>query len=71
MILLTIAGYGLFCLAYVARPGRRAGRWLLAATILLPFALLGAAYVDGTREVNRQCAEIREATKNSLRAYGH
>jgi hypothetical protein len=28
MIPLTIAGYGLFCLAFVAHPGRRDGRWL-------------------------------------------
>lgn len=70
MILLTIAGYGLFCLAYAARPGRRAAGWLLAASILLPFALLGAAYVDGIREVNRKCADIRESTVKSLRANG-
>jgi hypothetical protein len=70
MILITIAVYLLFVIAYVALPGRRAGRWLLAASILLPFALLGAAYVDGIREVNRTCAEIRESTAKSLRANG-
>jgi hypothetical protein len=29
MILLTIAVYGLSVIAYVSRPGRRAGAWLL------------------------------------------
>jgi len=43
MILLTLAVYLLLVIAYVARPGRRAGQWLLAATILLPFALLALA----------------------------
>ena len=67
MILLTLAIFGLFCLAYVARPGRRAGGWLLLATILLPFALLGAAYFDGMREVERINAESLESTFDGLK----
>jgi hypothetical protein len=62
MILLALAIYGLFCLAYVARPGRRAGAWLLAATILLPFALIGAGLVDGNRAADRMILNMREST---------
>lgn len=62
MILLTLAVYLLFAIAYVACPGRRAGRWLLAASILLPFALLGAGLVDGNRAADRTIAEMREST---------
>jgi hypothetical protein len=67
MILIINAVYGLFCLAYVARPGRRAGAWLLSATLLLPFALIGAGLFDGNRESNRRIAEMRESTAKSLR----
>lgn len=62
MILLTLAFYMLFCVAYVSRPGRRAGGWLLAASILLPFALLGAGLADGNRAADQMIADMREST---------
>jgi len=67
MILLTLAVYLLFAIAYVARPGRRVGGWLLAASILLPFALLGAGLMDANRAADRMITDMRESTAKMLR----